>query len=475
MVHLLASLPDEIIAKCLSYFKQPFDFYLLFTVNKAIARRFSASSETNRLWTLLYPIFFVEKDQVGKKPTTLEAYSQQKKYHAWLENVSGYKYWFNMAVCENFSSKYREILRKLYDCSHGDLQPKADIYPRDHRPTHDIYADEQVMIAGRSLLQPLNYGEFLFPGIYSDSNRELTIRPGPGDRRSFYFEVTNCHVIHCLIVQGEVEILRRLKTIAPFHMSNYNPKKHGRRQCHIRFGERVPKENCFGELQELDESDYLLTKDVTYGELLTQLLLIMEGFYGERYGRPSLHYRQHLKIFKLFWNDEFATWNPNLKKKRKKRKKESNNSMLTADNNKSNQTKRETSGNSNPSSIYAAREEKKEEDEGEENIVPEKTGTGTADSIDPELEDLLDFSLKRKKKKASSKTKQSSTTTANTTSMKEESEQVKAVEYDPPTYSYQLLLHRLSADLVIHHPELVDKKRSAVKPPQVARCKCLSV
>jgi len=42
-------------------------------------------------------------------------------------------------------------------------------------------------------------------------------------------------------------------------------------------------------------------------------------------------------------------------------------------------------------------------------------------------------------------------------------------ELDPPTYSYQQLLERVVGFVHHNNPELVDKKRSTMKPPQLMR------
>lgn len=86
------------------------------------------------------------------------------------------------------------------------------------------------------------------------------------------------------------------------------------------------------------------------------------------------------------------------------------------------------------------------------------------DKAEEDEEDVVAAMLDLKKKKKKKKTKVEDQST-------EETEQVMtaAIENDPPPYTYPQLLQRVVDLLHQHNPELAEKKRATIKPPNILR------
>jgi hypothetical protein len=111
-------------------------------------------------------------------------------------------------------------------------------------------------------------------------------------------------------------------------------------------------------------------------------------------------------------------------------------------------------------------------------------GNPATDELD-QLEGLeAEFSLKKKKKKPKKKTTegddQKAETAEGTTEKNaanpdklqtenNENKPVNIFETDPPNYDYTLLLNRVVDAIHQNNPELADKKRFTMKPPQLMR------
>ena len=102
-----------------------------------------------------------------------------------------------------------------------------------------------------------------------------------------------------------------------------------------------------------------------------------------------------------------------------------------------------------------------------------------AEEVPDEVAAMFDLTLKKKKKKSSSKEKKS----ADVDATKEASGEVATgdvasssgagvFELDPPPYSYTQLLNRVVDSIQQNNPELTDKKRITMKPPQLMRGMC---
>lgn len=95
----------------------------------------------------------------------------------------------------------------------------------------------------------------------------------------------------------------------------------------------------------------------------------------------------------------------------------------------------------------------------------------SAGAVPDEVAAMFDLSQKKKKKKK--KATETSTAQDNTESKDgESSDNVQSgisEVTDPPKYSYQQLLERVTDFLHQNNPELQDKKRHTVKPPQLMR------
>ena len=101
-----------------------------------------------------------------------------------------------------------------------------------------------------------------------------------------------------------------------------------------------------------------------------------------------------------------------------------------------------------------------------------------AEEVPDEVAAMFDLSLKKKKK--SSKTKKTETADADATKGEASAEgaatgevgsssSANVFELDPPTYSYTQLLNRVVDFIHQNNPELTDKKRFTMKPPQLMR------
>ena len=98
---------------------------------------------------------------------------------------------------------------------------------------------------------------------------------------------------------------------------------------------------------------------------------------------------------------------------------------------------------------------------------------------------MFDLNLKKKKKKKPKKDsagedgdEQAGTTTGNDTEGKKSDSSlapetivatVSIYDLDPPTYTYTQLLNRVVDFVHQNNPELTDKKRFTMKPPQLMR------
>jgi hypothetical protein len=77
---------------------------------------------------------------------------------------------------------------------------------------------------------------------------------------------------------------------------------------------------------------------------------------------------------------------------------------------------------------------------------------------------MLDLKKKKKKKKVKTEERSDETSGAGTEGL------VSAVvEIDPPPYSYPQLLQRVVDFLHQNNPELAEKKRATIKPPNILR------
>lgn len=92
------------------------------------------------------------------------------------------------------------------------------------------------------------------------------------------------------------------------------------------------------------------------------------------------------------------------------------------------------------------------------------------------------FSLDQKKKKKSSKKKTTEEAPAATTDenaapsqTEGEAAPVGVFELDPPIYTYEQLLNRVVDFVHQNNPELADKKRFTMKPPQLMRGKYIRI
>lgn len=103
-----------------------------------------------------------------------------------------------------------------------------------------------------------------------------------------------------------------------------------------------------------------------------------------------------------------------------------------------------------------------------------------------EIQAMFDATLKKKKKKTTTKTTKAATgesaATANECDLKSvdgtaaqssatAKSECSAFELDPPNYTYEQLLERVVDFVTQNNPELVDKKRSTMRPPQLSRGK----
>lgn len=88
------------------------------------------------------------------------------------------------------------------------------------------------------------------------------------------------------------------------------------------------------------------------------------------------------------------------------------------------------------------------------------------------------FDLKQKKKKKKKKVETEETTTSeniestgsvDNATAASSSSALGVFELDPPTYSYTQLLNRVVDFIHSNNPELTDKKRFTMKPPQLMR------
>jgi translation initiation factor 2 subunit 2 len=107
-----------------------------------------------------------------------------------------------------------------------------------------------------------------------------------------------------------------------------------------------------------------------------------------------------------------------------------------------------------------------------------------AEDVPDEVAAMFDLSLKKKKKKS---TKSKSDGAAEGDATKEAAAEGSAsgevassssgagiFELDPPTYSYTQLLNRVVDSLQQNNPEITDKKRITMKPPQLMRGRTVS-
>lgn len=105
-----------------------------------------------------------------------------------------------------------------------------------------------------------------------------------------------------------------------------------------------------------------------------------------------------------------------------------------------------------------------------------------------EIQAMFDATLKKKKKKTTTKSTKTATgesaATATDGDLKTGADGATAAqssasaklegsvfELDPPNYTYEQLLERVVDFVTQNNPELVDKKRSTMRPPQLSRGK----
>lgn len=97
------------------------------------------------------------------------------------------------------------------------------------------------------------------------------------------------------------------------------------------------------------------------------------------------------------------------------------------------------------------------------------------EAVPDEVAAMFDLSLKKKKKKKTTKKEDKDDTVAPEESVKsgEKSDAVassgQVFGIDPPTYSYLQLLNRVVDFVHQNNPDLADKKRFTMKPPQLMR------
>lgn len=108
----------------------------------------------------------------------------------------------------------------------------------------------------------------------------------------------------------------------------------------------------------------------------------------------------------------------------------------------------------------------------------EKKGEDNPTTVDDAVPDdvlaMFDKSLKKKKKKKTTKKEEGDTAEAggdeNAKKAADDSSGTSLVfELDPPTYTYSQLLNRVVDFVHQNNPELADKKRFTMKPPQLMR------
>lgn len=108
----------------------------------------------------------------------------------------------------------------------------------------------------------------------------------------------------------------------------------------------------------------------------------------------------------------------------------------------------------------------------------EKKGEDNPTTVDDAVPDdvlaMFDKSLKKKKKKKTTKKEEGGTAEAggdeNAKKAADDSSGTSLVfELDPPTYTYSQLLNRVVDFVHQNNPELADKKRFTMKPPQLMR------
>jgi hypothetical protein len=107
-----------------------------------------------------------------------------------------------------------------------------------------------------------------------------------------------------------------------------------------------------------------------------------------------------------------------------------------------------------------------------------------AEDVPDEVAAMFDLSLKKKKKKKDTKSKsdgaaegdaakESTAEGAASGEVASSSSGAGVFELDPPTYSYTQLLNRVVDSLQQNNPEITDKKRITMKPPQLMRGRSL--
>lgn len=101
-----------------------------------------------------------------------------------------------------------------------------------------------------------------------------------------------------------------------------------------------------------------------------------------------------------------------------------------------------------------------------------------AEEVPDEVAAMFDLSQKKRKKKKSTKTegaddavKSGDATEGSATIEVGSSSSAAITELDPPNYSYSQLLNRVVDFIHQNNPELTDKKRFTMKPPQLMRGK----
>jgi len=103
-----------------------------------------------------------------------------------------------------------------------------------------------------------------------------------------------------------------------------------------------------------------------------------------------------------------------------------------------------------------------------------------AEEVPDEVAAMFDLTLKKKKKSKSKKTeaaegdavKGDAVAEGSSTGEVGSSSSANVFELDPPTYSYTQLLNRVVDFIHQNNPELTDKKRFTMKPPQLMRGNC---
>lgn len=101
----------------------------------------------------------------------------------------------------------------------------------------------------------------------------------------------------------------------------------------------------------------------------------------------------------------------------------------------------------------------------------------TVEEVPEDVAAMFDLTVKKKKKKSDGTSKKKDKTASaetapqdeNVTPNQSEGSSSGVFELDPPIYTYEQLLNRVVDFVHQNNPELTDKKRFTMKPPQLMR------